>query len=164
MLGALQQQWRQPDLRAWVENGVELDLRARALGYTHAQQNCCCDAQKPVSQDVGAALPLQQTAAASEQLSKHSRPIAVPIAPGCVPPLPCGQQKLPTGKNEVGTQFPESHSPGAAHRVNRGLRPPDWAAAAVGATIDTIVGNAAIDTSPARLMASLRLMPANGDR
>lgn len=86
--------------------------------------------------------------------------MAVPIAPACAPPLPGGQQKLPTGRKEVEAQFPDAHCPGVAHLANRGRLFNDCAAAAVGAIIEAITGNATIEASPTFLIISRLDMPA----
>ncbi|MBX7175015.1 MAG: hypothetical protein K1X72_28820 [Pyrinomonadaceae bacterium] len=99
------------------------------------------------------ALPLQQTfVPASEQLAKHSSPAAVPIGPGCAPPLPAGQQNIPTGRKKVEAQFPDGQSPGTKQRTDEF----DCAATALGAITEAIIGKAAIEAKPAFFTISRR--------
>lgn len=76
--------------------------------------------------------------------------MAVPIGPGCVPPLPDGQQKLPTGRKDVEAQFPDGQSAGALQRTTE----LDCAATALGATIEAIIGKAIIEAKPTFLTIS----------
>lgn len=80
--------------------------------------------------------------------------MAVPIAPGCVPPLPGGQQNIPTGRKDVEAQLPDAHCPGVVQRANNGLRLADCAAAALGAITEAIIGKATIEAKPTFLTIS----------